>query len=316
MDLELIKVRDTLQRNIAEKNKRLSTIFGRVLGGNGRSFGNLFSNIINIFARNNFDLVRQINSAVEEYGDNKYSAYNYFDLDTLYAYNRYLEVILSEFDLIKRQLTCGEIDNVLHKAGDYLNANADKSGSNYYNKNKPVGFEYKETNVGKEYSPRRTLSEVEFVKKYNVNSKDAMLDVWDFFSERRNGVKKLRREEIDKDLLNNSETINYRMNDKQLELVVVKKEYFLDKNGSGIVSIMAQCPEGTLYTTRSASGKVYNGPVYDNNGVLKDEVGGEIFYPRAITAGKIQPKSDQQDLQSGVESDCEEYSEEDQMRWF
>ena len=274
-----IKIRDTLLRNIANKNRKITSIFGKVFASDSRGYSDAFSSLLSSFVGNN-RLLNEVTDVEEKHSQNRLSAYNYFDMNTLYAYNRFLEVVLEELKQVQG-VTERDIFRAVDNAGKYMRTNADKSKSNFYNLSEPVKLMYKATSGDKVVSPRRTMSETQFIRTYGVNSIDAMQDVWEYFSEKRTSLKNQRREEINRDIERESEYINYLYKGKKIRLMIEHKQYFIDENGGGVVSIRAMGKDGTLFTTRTPSGKVYNGLLYDNNGRMVDEESGEIFYPKS-----------------------------------
>lgn len=98
--------------------------------------------------------------------------YDYFDLDTLYSYYKFIENIFSNGGGGKRFFyTVQDFDKALQKAKLMLLSNEGIDVSGYYNLNDPIKCLTKSITMtnGKKrevFAPERTMSPTEFVKKY------------------------------------------------------------------------------------------------------------------------------------------------------
>ena len=96
--------------------------------------------------------------------------HNYFDIDTLYAYSKYLDRLIFEIDRQRKMNRVGtnvsdQYGKAVGKVSKWLAENANSSESGYYNPNNPIVAQYENKLGYRVFSPLRLLSEKQFEKK-------------------------------------------------------------------------------------------------------------------------------------------------------
>lgn len=306
MELNEASIRDVLLRNIADRNKSIASIIGAIHGGKNKEYSNSFTSIVRAFVGNNRSAMNRIEGIVEEF-DGKYAPYHFFDNDTLWAYDCYLGVLIN--NIWGKNLTPAELDRAFNKAGQYMIKHSGTASSNFYNADKPITCVKKETAKGRVYAPRKPLSEKEFVKKYGVSSTSCVNDVQKHFMWKKGRLATTKKSADKSPVIEDFQTIKYKYNGKMCTLIVDSQKDYLGEGGVPIKVIKASGKEGVLFTTRTASGKRYNGTIYTSNGnVARNVESGETFYPSKTLGVK--------DYIKNKKSKSNEYSEDDQMSWF
>ena len=306
--------RDALQRNIADKNKKLVSALGKLYGKNGAEYSQAFGKILKGFCGNNDRIFRQLNDIVEKHSEKKFSAYNYFDLKTLYAYDRYLEELISRLsEKYRGMMTVKDFDSALNGTLSHFNEHAGKSKSNYYDRARPISLMYWDSPAGKQLLPRRTMSKGDFIDKYHKEPLAVMSEVYDYFAERRISEKRAIREEIERVIDKETPTIDYMHNGVKISLRIDSVNSFVTESGRGVKLIKASGKEGTLFKTRYLDGRVYSGILFDMDGNPVSEDSGEVFYENEKTQDIINHIKERT---GRVVFEAEEYTEDDQMTLF
>jgi hypothetical protein len=285
-------IRDYLLRCVADRNKRISGCLHSVVKSNRCSYNVGFNEILGFFANGiNSEIMTQVFEHMENNPQKKFSAYNYFDIDTLYAYDTYLKSILSETDIVSamsghRYATATDFQKgfsvAKSKWADMFKESSQENG--YYNARTPVKLA--KTLDADGYTilnPKKAMSEEQFNKKYNkFECKKALVD----YLEYRHNVKNNMRDS-QTDVFN---YIKYNHNGKTYNLYVIDRKYYCDIEGRGVIQTIAEGREGRLYTSKYNDGSVYEGEyLYDLDGqIVASNEGGEIFYPNKDMFNAVQ----------------------------
>lgn len=304
MELNEASIRDVLLRNIADRNKSIASIIGAIHGGKNKEYSNSFTSIVRAFVGNNRSAMNRIEDIVEEF-DGKYAPYHFFDNDTLWTYDCYLGVLIN--NIWGKNLSPAELDRAFNKAGQYMLKHSGTASSNFYNADRPITCAKKETAKGKVYAPRKPLSEKEFTKKYGVSSTSCVNDIQKHFMWKKGRLATTKKDS--KVSIEDFQTIKYKYNGKMCTLIIDSVKDYLGEGGVPVRAIKASGKEGVLFTTRTTSGKRYNGTLYTLDGkVARNVESGETFYPSKTLGVK--------DYIENKKSKSNDYSEDDQMSWF
>lgn len=320
MELNDANIRDVLLRNIADRNKTLASIIGAIHGGRGKEYSNSFTSVLRAFLGNNRIAMNEMESIVDSFGG-RYAPYHFFDNNTLWAYDCFLGVLLNE--IWGKNLKPADLDRAFNTAGQYMFRHSGTASSNFYNADRPVTCVTKDTPKGRVYSPRRPLTEKEFVKKYGVTSSSCVNDVQKHFMWNNGKLATTKKsKEIKKPKTIEEEDvqcIQYRYNGKIYKLAIESTKNYLGEDGEPVKTIKASSKDGVLFTTRTLRDTIYNGILYDLDGrVARDEESGEIFYPsKTIEVKKYidNKKRSKKETKDTLNSRYE-YTDDDQMKLF
>lgn len=287
-----IMIRDYLLKRIARKNRRLSGALRDVVKSNRGAYNIGFNEILGFFANGlNGDVMLQIFSHIEANPSKRFAPYNYFDIDTLYSYDVYLQRILTETEMNARRA-----GHKWSNASDFINGfyetksawrrmlHESTAKNGYYNARRPVGVVRTFLNGKNVLSPKKTLTDEQFAKKYNENECVLALDSYiemkhipkKVFFDSEKQPKTIEEETI---TFCDVETYTYQYCGDTFKLEVIEKDYYVDSNGKSVIKIVAEGKEGRLYTTNYKDGSVYYGDLYDREGLLVEvDGGGQEFY--------------------------------------
>lgn len=169
---ELATLRKYLRRQIAEKNNQYNGITkGFVIQGRM-----MRSDIIRQFSRGCIDSYRIADKLATSSRD--LSAYNFYDLDTLIAYNAYMDRVILEAENNKRRrngryFVSGDLDKAINlDTPKYFLANAESEATGYY---KPKHAVTALTDDNNKLVYERTPDKRAFEKKYNMYELEKML---------------------------------------------------------------------------------------------------------------------------------------------
>jgi hypothetical protein len=293
MEYNVDEIRAYLLRMIANKNHRLS---GMIDGANkftsnrdpqkAKSYHDVFNKVAETFAgRSNTLDLEQIYEHIQANPKSRFNVYNYFDVDTLVAYNEYLTKFLSMVDLRayecgRRRATMEDFSYGFSEVGKWLQATAGKEESGFYDKMRPMRIAKKRFKDKMIFNPQKPLSQSAFDKKYNAKACEQSLKNYlqDKHGQKVTSVK-------------DPEYIEYTYKGESFRLPVVSKEYYTDQDARGVVDIVASGREGRLYRTEYSSGEIYKGDLYDFEGnIVQIDVGGEDFYPNSTYWKAKEPK--------------------------
>ena len=273
MELNEEKIRAYLLRQIANKNKTIVGMMSNEARSYRNGFNNGFNEILSAFSGGlNTGTMERVFDHIAENPKKSYSAYNYFDIDTLIAYNSYLENIIICVDGVAAgyrhmKPTANDFRTGFKTAKEEFRKYAGKEGSGYYNTSKPVTLAYTYRNGYKVLDPKKPMSRDAFAKKYN--EKDCQDEVNKYLSIRHNKESRTIGNHVHE----------YVYNGKKYLLDVVKKEQYTSDEGYGVTYIEARGAIGTLMGTYFQDGSVYEGDLYDLDGELVEmDGGGEVFY--------------------------------------
>ena len=277
-------IRDYLLRRISKKNRRISGALREVVKSNRGSYNTGFNEILGFFANGlNGETMTQIFEHIEANPTKRYSPYHYFDIDTLNAYDAYLQKILTETDVISyglghKRSTASDFQKGFAEAkGDWRRLARERSTKNgYYNASRPVTVVKGRRNGVTVLSPKKPLTDEQFAKRYNEG--ECAKELYAYLSMKHRGVDVYAPVE-DATPAKKRDVYRFDYKGKILELDVLSKEYYTDIEGRGLISITAEGREGRLYTTNYNDGRVYDGDLYDLDGELVQvDGGGQVFY--------------------------------------
>ena len=120
MQLNNDDVRNILLRLVSKNNTSLSSLFASAYSGQKQGYSKAFSGLLNVFvcqSKNGYS--DAVNYVLKLREGTPYYAFNFFDIDTLYAYNTFLEEIINTLDAIKKEqrLTPKIVDDILAEIG-------------------------------------------------------------------------------------------------------------------------------------------------------------------------------------------------------
>ena len=274
-------IRDYLLKRIARKNRRISGALREVVKSNRGSYNNGFNEILGFFANGlNGETMTQIFEHIENNQTKRYSPYHYFDIDTLNAYDTYLQRILTETDVVAyglghKKTTASDFHRGFAEAKSvWRDLAREKSSKNgYYNASRPVSVVKGKRNGITVLSPKKPLTDEQFAKRYNEG--ECAKQLYAYLEMKHRGrdvfapVEEAKKREVYR--------FDYR--GRTLELDVLEKDYYTDIEGRGLISITAEGREGRLYTTNYNDGRVYDGDLYDLDGnLVQVDGGGQVFY--------------------------------------
>lgn len=111
------------------------------------------------------------------------AVYNYFDLDTLISYGRFLQRVqenmyMSSYGRTRNKITSRDISNSINMARDYMIKNSGTINSHFYNPNKPMVCN---KDIYNRLAPSPTMTPANFKKRYNESvCEDALSEYLDF----------------------------------------------------------------------------------------------------------------------------------------
>lgn len=279
-------LRKYLKRRIAEKNLVFSGITYKYKEDSKRMRSAIFKN----FARGKgsyFDSsVGNVNYKYicQDIQNNKrtVSPYNYFDLDTLIAYDKYLEYIIDELYNTREKaqrgyFLMGDFASVIdEKAPKFLSKFAGSKLSGYYNADATIKTLVDEN--GK-IAYERTPDKKTFEKKY---TKSQCADLLKEYLEIKHPEKNVVENGDSED--ESLETMEF----NDITFYIIDQKIYMNFEGFPIKYISAK---GTKTNTIlkgffNMSGKVYHGDVYSTDGEFlysKDESGVALFGDGATT---------------------------------
>lgn len=294
MDLHEKKIRDTLLRFIAEKNKKISSYIHMVYDKDFKGYSFMHNYILSTFVGNS-KLYTEINELIEKY-NRKFGAHNYFDIETLYSYDKYLENILDLLQRAGSSLNITKMGVIIKDVGLSLKKNANTKESGYYNLDAPVKFSKKLLDNNFVLDPRITINEETFEKKYNKSSSSCKREVEGYIEFKKHPELYAEHDSLMKEYLESAEFIDYVIknddgeNFEKIQLLVKSKENYFDEMGNEVTVYTAKSSRGTLYTTRDRQNQVYNGMLFDDEGEVVDMESGETFYETKLQSTKRSKK--------------------------
>ena len=244
----------------------------------------------------------------------KCAYYNYFDFETLCAYNRFLEKIIEYARREARdkggRVTTTVLNNSIDEASKFLLRNINKEGMYYYKgyaklARKENGYALNPTKTTKmEIDPLMERLYMDYISKY-FNDKYRKREVK--VVEDVPMVEELKTKNVVEDIVediqveNEFEIFEYSYRGKKLPLKIFKQDYFFSEEGYPIRRIHAASEWGELIACLDQNNEVYCGNLYDDeSNILEDrEESGEAFFPsrelREIIAQERELKNQQED---------------------
>lgn len=267
------QLRYYLLRDIANKDGRIRGFLTKQVRV-GTSYNDGFNEILHFFAGGkNSQVLDLINEHRGSNESKRFSIYNYFDIDTLIAYNQYLQTIISEVDVAtyesgRKTASLADYRKGLAEAQKTFVNLAGSRESGFYNPKKPIGLMYRYKEGKRELFPMKAPAKNILEEKGKYYAYQALLKV--YLDGRR-----LRNPNAQK----NPGQISYKHNGRKFDLNVDKIAYYCDVEGAGLKYIEASAREGRLFGTYRTDGSVYHGDLYDREGMLVEiDGGGEYFY--------------------------------------
>lgn len=277
-------IRDYLLRRIARKNKRISGCLKQVVKSNRGSYNVGFNEILGFFAGGlDGTTMTQIFDHMDRNQTKRFAPYNYFDIDTLNAYDTYLQTILSETDLVAHSnghkwSTAQDFHKGFMSAKSIWREGMRKSNhaNGYYNYSRPITVAKGREGGYTVLKPKKPMTEEQFEKKYNEG--ECAKQLYAYLQMKHYGIDVFAQAEVEQETIER-EQYSYIHRGRLLKLDVLKKEYYTDIEGRGLTSITAEGREGRLYTTNYNDGRVYDGDLYDLDGrLVQVDGGGQVFY--------------------------------------
>ncbi len=111
------------------------------------------------------------------------AVYNYFDLDTLISYGRFLQQVQenmykASYGRTRNKITSRDISNSVNLAREFMVKNAGTLNSHFYNPNKPISCN---KDIYNRLDPRPTMTPANFKKRYNESvCEEALSDYLEF----------------------------------------------------------------------------------------------------------------------------------------
>ena len=287
-------LRKFLLRDIANKNNRITGFLNKQVR-TGSSYNDGFNEILHFFAGGkNSQVLDAINEHRETKEGKKFASYNYFDIDTLIAYNDYLQSIISEVDVVsyengRKTASLTDYRKGLQLAQKKLRDRAGTRETGYYNPARPISLMYRYREGKRELFPIATPSKEAFERSCNVYTCRRAVELY--------LEQKLQAKSKSRSTHPAPEYISHIHNGRKLRLLVNKKLYYCDEQGAGIKYIEASSKDGQLFGTYRDNGSVYVGPVYDHDMRLIDAYSeGVTFYGKEPTTKYKFDKEDEDQL--------------------
>ena len=303
-------IRAYLLRNIADKNNIINGLINSAVKSARLDFNTVFNEVLHFFAGgNNTEPLRLILQYNQD-NNKKTPSYQFFDIDTLIAYDEYLgllidkirdvkdrnkHIVASRQDFVDGFVACKRVvmsRKYKLESENFVSGNKeDRKKVEHYNPSRPITLMYK---GGKLY-PQRPMTQESFNKKYNVDVCEKEVEL--YLEEKVAGKtgtnhedKLVKRGQVAEMVARKQQTksaqykdlgyMNYEYKGNNLKLHISKKEYFVDAQGRGVVRIDANNEYGRLFGCYYGDGSVYRGDLFDNDGnVVEIDGGGVVFYP-------------------------------------
>ncbi|MBQ7351374.1 MAG: hypothetical protein IJW59_00695 [Clostridia bacterium] len=268
-------LREYLLRLVSDNNRVISGMMSSAFKSNRQAFAIAFDDIYEAFvSKKNLEWqrIKEDRESVHP----SYKPYQYFDIDTLYAYKLYLDKVIEFADKRaygggRRLMNAKEFSNGVKDASFWLHdPNIPLEEKGYYNKTSPVSAVWKKGSL----SPKKALTGDAFREKCGKYNCEGLLQE---YVENKHSKKRPDNSEFE---IKADEIITFMYNGNKLTLNVDEKDYFVSRKGEGLTAIKASCPVGVLFGTYMTSGQVYYGDIFDLDGNLVEvNGGGEQFYP-------------------------------------
>lgn len=147
-------VETLLRYEISRKNLDIR----RCVNKEGLNFSNVFSDIYKKFAMGSANNLTTYWEIQKDSSTKSYKIYNYFDLETLYSFNAFLDQILYNADKLKMRMPSA-IDDAIRM----FITNKNKKASGFYDAYTPIKVRLNEKG---EFSPIKKLTYFEIDQKY------------------------------------------------------------------------------------------------------------------------------------------------------
>jgi len=332
MQFDEKKLRAFLLRQVANCNRRIVGIMHDKKTSNRSQYNGGFNEILTTFAGGMY--TPALNIIFDNMSANpqkRYSPYNYFDIDTLYAFYKFLNNVIAETDanayLYGRKYSTAQDFSVgIKNARKILENGHQKKETGYYNKNNPITLAYTNKNGVKILNPEKSMTQEAFDKKYNYYECKKELEEYVSFKHSPAPIQ-LAEPPLNEDF-DSADVIEFKHDGTLHKLRVDKREYYTGAQGEPVISIEASADIGTLYAVYNVDGSVYRGDLYDQDGnFLEHDAGGETFFPRTKSTSMtsfVSKKSKANKSQNIKASDqpkkkskkYDPFEDEDQMKLF
>lgn len=253
-------LREYVRRLIAGQNAELSRMVYKFKESTGRMRGEIYRNFargdMSYFSKTTGNLnLSEINDDIKDSGK-KLSAYNYFDLDTLIAYHKYLEYIIENLytrrnDAGRGYFLLSDFEDVINKkASTFFNKNYGTEDTGYYSLNKTIVA--LRDSKGK-LAPESTMAKKSFTSKYSQVDFPSMLEEY------------LDAKHPNRNVSQDDEYKSFKFNGKTY--FIYREELYMSAEGNPIKYIVASTNHGTdLRGFFDMAGNVYHGDIYSTDG--------------------------------------------------
>lgn len=265
-------LRQYMKRQISGKNSIIAGLTHKFACSHREIYSMIHSNFIKgaLGQDHSYSVLNRLYRDIELNKTKKFTVYNYFDLDTLIAYQSYLQYIVDEMDNNKikngrRYPIREDFLNAIKSAPNWLKDNQNTETTGYYDYYNPVSF----LEDSGYLRPEKTMSQVDFEKKYNMADAEDKLYKYLDAKHKKPVVKEIAEEDpvFEKEAKLEGEQLTY---DSQ-EYNIIRQDIYYDRDCFPIRNIYAYCREGrdTLIGTFDLSGKVYYGELYNSEGGIE-----------------------------------------------
>ena len=282
-------LRDYLLRAISDNNLVFNNFFNSSGKSNRDVYNKSFTKILKGFMSGNELTMDRIFKDIK-CNHVGYKVYQYFDINTLYAYLKYQDKIL---ELIRKD--AGESSRITSKNIEFGIIAAKEWLFDHRTPLEDKGFFDKKIHSVKQkfgndivYYPKKPLTSPEFRDKYNGVDFKSILN--DYIVNNLYPKVKLTSESTGPN--ERTDYIEYVYNGEVLRLKVEEKKTYMTKHLAPVTLYKARGEQGYLEIAIAYDGSIYIGPIYDVGRVLVEDVyGDEKFYPNTKYFGTGKGKS-------------------------
>lgn len=303
---EIEILRDFLLRSISDNNLVFTKYFSNAYRSNRDGYKRSYTKMLNLFMQDNSDIKNTIFTDMAQ-NHPGYKVYQYFDIDTLYAYltyqNKILEYIQEEVSDKANPINIPKLDSCIERAGQWLHSpKVPRKDKGYFDGKIYV---VRNTQGGKsKFAPKKPLQINDFKKIYNGVDFDALKK--EHIILRHTPKAKLVKH-------NNVEYVEYLYNGEVLTLQVEEKTGLVTKHQSPVYIIKARGEAGVLEIALDYFGNIYTDQIYRiGRTPIEGLFGKEVFYPREKTSNK-NAKSDVPSQENFAEKKLTTYTKDDQI---
>jgi len=300
------EVKRYLMKLISDKYKILRGQMYKAFGQTGYALA--YNNIANKFMGGDFTNERElINEHKEKFAKKGYADYNYFDLDSLYPFLLYLDMLSTKIDeyashnrrVIDRRVFDGALNDTIREFNRTKNTSASgyykgyvtlstKEGSDILNpiKTNNDKVDMTKANIYQKYI--REYFEKKYERSHATPSQQLSIDnvkmsnIVEIENETNlDNVKVENNRSEEESYTEEFEIIRYKYRGKNLVLIIDKEEKFYSEEGFPVYRIQASSKYGRYFKTIDINENIYVGPLYNDEFeiVAGVEESGEEFIP-------------------------------------